>query len=223
MITFFIVLSLFIFGIICTLRRVTLAHLFYGAVIATIFAIVGPVGFMAGIGTLLFAAVFAILLGYVLPVKSQYKNQIVIGWRAMSKTLYVAGFMFDPELKHVALIEKKRPDWQAGKLNGIGGHVEQGEVTFEAMVREFREETGLDTSIFQWVQLAILEGPDYRVDFFASVGPIRSLKSTTDEQVVIYSTDCITADNAIPNLTFLIPMAKLALTRGDSYLVQEVA
>lgn len=36
-------------------------------------------------------------------------------------TFYVAGLAFSTDLQHVALIKKNRPDWQAGKFNGIGG------------------------------------------------------------------------------------------------------
>lgn len=44
-------------------------------------------------------------------------------------TIYVAGFLFGPMPRHnyVALIRKNKPDWQKGKLNGIGGKVEAGE------------------------------------------------------------------------------------------------
>lgn len=54
---------------------------------------------------------------------------------------YVLGFMFDHEEKHVLLIWKNRPKWQAGKLNGIGGKIEAGETPLQAMEREFTEET----------------------------------------------------------------------------------
>ncbi len=37
--------------------------------------------------------------------------------------LYVVGFMFTEDEKQVVLIEKKRPEWQAGKLNGVGGKI----------------------------------------------------------------------------------------------------
>ena len=46
-------------------------------------------------------------------------------------TEYVCGFAFDNTKQYVTLIEKKRPNWQAGYLNGVGGHIEEGEVPFE--------------------------------------------------------------------------------------------
>ena len=49
-------------------------------------------------------------------------------------TEYVVGFAFDKKRENVALIQKNRPPWQKGKLNGIGGHIEA-----EAAVRWLRE------------------------------------------------------------------------------------
>ena len=66
-------------------------------------------------------------------------------------TEYVLGFAFTKDLKQVALIRKKRPEWQAGKLNGIGGKVNINEVPLLAMVREFQEEACLNTSVLGWV------------------------------------------------------------------------
>jgi len=54
-------------------------------------------------------------------------------------TQYVAGFLFDETLENVVLIRKNRPKWQAGKLNGVGGHVEARETSIETMHREFKE------------------------------------------------------------------------------------
>jgi 8-oxo-dGTP diphosphatase len=34
---------------------------------------------------------------------------------------YVLGFMFSSDHSEVALIRKRKPEWQRGKLNGIGG------------------------------------------------------------------------------------------------------
>lgn len=51
----------------------------------------------------------------------------------------------------VLLILKNRPDWQAGKLNGVGGKVEDYDLgPYAAMIREFYEETGIETNPGQW-------------------------------------------------------------------------
>jgi hypothetical protein len=71
-------------------------------------------------------------------------------------TLYVAGFLFRENKTQVALIEKQRPAWQKGKLNGIGGRVEIDETPREAMKREFKEEAGADIS--QWRAFCYLQG-----------------------------------------------------------------
>jgi hypothetical protein len=51
------------------------------------------------------------------------------------------GFAFSPDHSRVVLIAKNRPARQAGRLNGVGGHVKPGETPAAAMAREFREES----------------------------------------------------------------------------------
>ena len=142
---------------------------------------------------------------------------------AITPTEYVVGFMFDTEGESVALIEKNRPSWQKGKLNGIGGHIEPGESPIDAMVREFREETGHDSSSFPWGKFATLSGDQYVVHFFTSIGPVRSLQTTTDERVSVYNKNCVTIDNAVPNLTYLLPLAALFLMSRQGHLKIEEA
>ena len=38
----------------------------------------------------------------------------------------VVGFAFTEDRRSVILIRKNRPEWQAGRLNGVGGHIEPG-------------------------------------------------------------------------------------------------
>jgi 8-oxo-dGTP pyrophosphatase MutT (NUDIX family) len=88
---------------------------------------------------------------------------------------YVVGFAFDT-YGRVALIRKNRPEWQAGQLNGIGGHVETAcersdhinsrhdaacrghlEDPYVAMVREFEEETG--RRVEGWQKFVVMDFP----------------------------------------------------------------
>lgn len=120
---------------------------------------------------------------------------------------YVAGFLFSPDKTQVALIRKSKPEWQAGKLNGVGGKIEDWECAADAMVREFREETGAEVQ--NWRLFATLEGriaAPWKVYFFTAIGnPI--LKSITDEPVDWYPVSYLAQLDLIPNLRWLIPLA----------------
>jgi ADP-ribose pyrophosphatase YjhB (NUDIX family) len=63
-------------------------------------------------------------------------------------TEYCVGFAFFGS--DVILIRKARPAFQKGLLNGVGGKIEFGENVFQAMIREFFEETKTLTYINQW-------------------------------------------------------------------------
>ncbi len=148
-------------------------------------------------------------------------------------TQYVVGFMFNDgpnsgEL--VALIKKNHPAWQAGRFNGIGGHVEQGESATEAMVREFEEETGCKTHLTNWTRFAKLrgncggcaDGHGFVIDFFYSFGDLDRLHSTTDEQVCVMQPLALTLTNSIPNLSWLIPMAlSMNLDSAETMVIEE--
>lgn len=130
-------------------------------------------------------------------------------------TQYVAGFMFDKALSRVALIRKNKPVWQAGLLNGIGGKVEPtDEHPHAAMVREFKEETGVDHS--EWVYFAKLGGPDWSVHFFAARGPVSDCHSMESEKVEVISVINFHphADGCVENLPWLISLAVDQLTDG---------
>ena len=122
---------------------------------------------------------------------------------------YAAGFLFSPNKKNVVLIRKNKPDWLAGKLNAIGGHVEDGETPAECMRREFLEEAGL--YIDWWTHFCRLEGniegyDNFLVDFFYAISPnYGNVQSITSEKVEIHSIEH-TSDRMC-NLQWLIPMA----------------
>ena len=125
---------------------------------------------------------------------------------------YVAGFMFDATNAEVALIEKQRPEWQKGRLNGIGGKIEEGETPHQAMVREFEEEAGLKTEESDWHLFCSLVGEDgsWQVDFFSCNSDIENLRNVltqiTDERLAIVPVKYIDNWNVMSNLKWLIPM-----------------
>ena len=119
---------------------------------------------------------------------------------------YVAGLLFDDVGTNVALITKNKPEWQKGKINAIGGKVEEHETFIEAMWREFEEETGVPVD--EWFQFLILTGSDYEVRFFSCFDKDMLSKVTTkeDEEVFIYNPSNLPS-NVIPNIRWIVPMA----------------
>lgn len=126
---------------------------------------------------------------------------------------YVVGFYFNPDKTTVILIKKNSPEWQKGKLNGVGGKIELHETSSEAMAREFWEETGISTLPKDWKhEIELVDvNRKWRVYFFSTVGT-ESPKSTTDEIVEVFKvsdvlmTAVIMPAKIIPNLKWLLPI-----------------
>jgi 8-oxo-dGTP diphosphatase len=121
---------------------------------------------------------------------------------------YVVGLLFNGSREFVVLIQKNRPEWQKGKLNGPGGHIEGEETPEQAIQREFREECGVD--IHAWKYFCTLSTPTAVVHFLAAQREA-NLKSMTDEKVTWYNLNGMQDLPLIPNMRFLIPMALYAL------------
>ncbi len=121
-------------------------------------------------------------------------------------TSYVVGFLFDGH-GNVVLIEKKRPRWQAGLLNGPGGHIEDGESPATAMSREFKEETGVQIDAGRWRAFALLKGPEVEVYCFTCTRTA-NLQQVTDERVGWYNEAVCFDPTVVPSLMWLIPMAR---------------
>ena len=131
-------------------------------------------------------------------------------------TKYVVGFMFSPDKQFVALIRKNRPEWQAGKLNGIGGKIEVGEFPRGAMVREFREETGVETTEEEWDIAGRMEGVESRIYILRAISSqVMNVTTTTDEKVFLYCTDSNGMYiKTVPNLKVIIPAMLLSDLSG---------
>ncbi len=129
----------------------------------------------------------------------------------------VVGLMFDPAFQRLVMIRKaddSKIEAIRGLLNPPGGKIEDGEHPHDAMVREFREETGVEE--FEWehfLNLRVDHGPDerfiiyfYRCDSFQ----IEDVKTMETEPVGVYNIDQLIQGlhPMVPNLKWIIPLAK---------------
>jgi 8-oxo-dGTP diphosphatase len=124
---------------------------------------------------------------------------------------YVVGFLFDDQRQLVVLIQKTKPDWQAGKWNGVGGKIEPTDDSPEgAMSREFEEETGVVIPASDWQGFATLgNGDTWAVHFHRAFAPYNTVfraKTTTEEEVRTFWLHSMPT-NIIPNVKWLIEMA----------------
>lgn len=124
---------------------------------------------------------------------------------------YVVGFQFNNDGDRVALIQKGRPEWQAGLWNGIGGGVERGESVKTAMEREYEEETGLSQRSVIWRPFVDLRTWTHNlVTFFSSfTDSVELVRSATDEEVSVYSLARVHALKPVlvSNVLWLIELA----------------
>lgn len=129
---------------------------------------------------------------------------------------YVVGFYFAharswgtiEDQFDLVLIRKLKPDWQRGKLNGIGGKVEPGETALLAMEREWTEETGTNSP--KWKPLINLQFPetDASIYFFVSFGKPLPVRTVEIEEVSTHPVSFVMRmPDLMPNLNWLIPMA----------------
>lgn len=124
-------------------------------------------------------------------------------------TSYVCGFLFDNFLDRVLLVLKEKPRWQAGLINGIGGKVECGELPLEAMHREFKEECGL--AVPDWFEFARYTGDWGAVHFFTARvdnAVFDTWQQCETERIVPLKVDDLLTSPHIPNLRWLVPMAR---------------
>ncbi len=131
---------------------------------------------------------------------------------------YVLGFPFYKDMTQqfveqatrILLLKKRKPPSHKGLLNGFGGKIEEEkkETAVEAMVREFKEETGLATEHKEWALFAVLEGKDYKVFcFMAWMEEARLTKAHNAVEACHYINVNGLPYNVVPDLRYLIPLA----------------
>lgn len=125
------------------------------------------------------------------------------------KQSYVVGFLYNSNKTQVILVKKTKPKWQKSRLNGIGGKVELNENSTAAMVREFREGTGVITNTTDWTPFCNYYWEEGFVKFFYAVNESYFIKvrTTTGEEVGPYYLSDIINHGHIYNLNWLIPLS----------------
>ena len=121
---------------------------------------------------------------------------------------YVAGFLFSAERKRVILVEKIKPDWQSGHLNGVGGKIEPfDDSPITAMIREFQEEAGL--LVTEWEEFCRVKNRGNLTHFFRSFagGNLDHVFGQEAEKISAYPVPELAGLNTMSNLGWLIPMA----------------
>jgi 8-oxo-dGTP diphosphatase len=131
---------------------------------------------------------------------------------------YVVGFLIDTStpVPEVVLMRKTKPDWQRGRLNGIGGRVEPGESPHKAMTREFLEETGCVIETAAWHRFADIRRDRSSVIFFRSYasGLRRRVRTIEEEEIVVLPVCEADASNSVDDLPRMLAMAQ-TIESGD--------
>jgi 8-oxo-dGTP pyrophosphatase MutT (NUDIX family) len=123
---------------------------------------------------------------------------------------YVLGFAFTQDLRLVVLIEKARPEFMRGLLNGVGGAVEPGEDPRKAMVREFLEETGLPTTDEEWQYFGTMVTERGEVRLYRCrwrTAEVPCPRRTTDETPHLCLVDFLAYRDVLPNVPALVHLA----------------
>ena len=135
---------------------------------------------------------------------------------------YTLSFIFNSTLDKVLLIHKLTPEWQVGKINGLGGKIEQGEDSLTCIMREIKEESNLDTEKEKWNYIGTMGSQSWTADVFCYVylGNIADAKTMEAEKIEWFPLDSLPL-NMIENLHWLIPLSldKLKNNHIESFSV----
>jgi len=125
-------------------------------------------------------------------------------------------FVFTPDLSEVLLVEKSKPKFHVGMLNGIGGKNDPGESDVACATRELKEESNLDIPEEAWKYYAHLHWQSWDVPVLTAIytGKKSDARTMEIDKVNWYACNAL-PENCITNLTWLIPMAKDVLKGAE--------
>jgi len=154
----------------------------------------------------------------------QMLSEAIQGMGEQPRSKYVVGFLFEEQPRYnrtlVLLMHKRKPRWQKGAFNGVGGKVKGREPTDLAMSREFQEEAGMHIPSHKWRLFCHLnvDNPEKSglatVYFFAHTVPYGGAKDVRQmeaEEIGWHDIQDVPDMHTIDNLTWLVPLAHAQL------------
>ncbi|OHD24268.1 MAG: hypothetical protein A2Y38_20085 [Spirochaetes bacterium GWB1_59_5] len=119
---------------------------------------------------------------------------------------YVVGFAFSEDRKQVVLIKKDRgPEELRGKLNGVGGKINASESIYEAMSREFKEETGVDIPEICWSYQGTFSGKGWNVKVLhTATDEVLKARTMESEEVFAVSVENLPKHYLCPHVQMLV-------------------
>lgn len=114
------------------------------------------------------------------------------------------------------VIEKLRPEWQKGRYNLLGGHVEDGETFEEAALREVIEESDIGRYRSRENEpklLGYIKGDGWIVGVCYLYTAIYGVQGQTDEPVYgVYIKDILKDPKLMDNLKVIIPLCRFKVS-----------
>lgn len=125
---------------------------------------------------------------------------------------YTVALVFSPDKSQIALIRKQKPRWQFGKLNGIGGKINDMESPLDAAQRELFEEANIVSRNLKKFAIGTVSTPNNNygdtIFFFTGTSDLSMVHSNETEQIEIISVyNAIHSPDLISNLRWLILLA----------------
>jgi len=128
--------------------------------------------------------------------------------KSAQKTLYAVGFAFDETGEHLLLIKKKRPWWQVGYLNGLGGVIAPNQDIYEAMKDHAVKEANLPRVDWKcFTKVSYDEAILFVFTYTFKSKTIQNCFSSKDEELCILKHVLVANRKVIPDLRWLVPMA----------------
>ena len=122
-----------------------------------------------------------------------------------SRPAFVLALLYSVDRRHVVLMRRTRPAWQAGRVNALGGRLQPGESAVAAARREVREECGVDVA--EWREVLVWEDAEYVMHVMRGVSELALEARTIEDQEVFLADVRALPDNVIDNLRWLVPLA----------------